>query len=114
MSGNETKLVKAVIQYLQLRGHMAWRNNTGASRFQNAPGSPVRYVRFGKRGASDVLGVERVTGRIIAVECKDKGEKPTPEQEQFLAGVRKRNGIGILAYSLDDVEDGLNGANSNV
>lgn len=96
----ETHLVQQVIQYLNFKGHFAWRNNTGATR---AGKFNERFIRYGLPGSSDVLGVEKVTGRLIAVECKAK-TKPTPLQLDFLDQVKKRGGIALVAYALSDVE----------
>ncbi len=96
----ETHLVQQIIQYLNFRGHYVWRNNTGATR---AGKFGERFIRYGKPGSSDVLGVEKGTGRFIAIEAKDK-TKVTPLQEEFLNEVKSRGGIGIVAYKLEDVE----------
>ena len=53
-------------------------------------------------GVSDILGCTP-QGRFLAVECKDTGKKPTPEQVQFLDGVRERGGLAIVAHSVEEV-----------
>lgn len=77
-----------------------WRNNTGATR---AGKFGERFIRYGFPGSSDVLGIEKGTGRLIAVECKAK-TKPTAMQLVFLDHVKKRGGIALVAYDLKDVE----------
>lgn len=64
------------------------------------------YIKFSHKGISDILGIanEAMGGKLIAVECKHGYNKPTEEQLQFINEVRKRGGIGIIAYSLSDVE----------
>lgn len=97
MSEPEKYHQNAALQYLNLRGHFCWRNNTGG--FKNPAG---HFFRFGKKGSSDILGCSK-DGKSIAIEFKAKGKKPTMEQINFLSNVNKRGGYGILAYSLDDV-----------
>jgi hypothetical protein len=96
----ETHLVQQVIQYLNFKGHFAWRNNTGATR---AGKHGERFIRYGYPGSSDVLGIEKGTGRLIAIECKAT-TKTTDLQDEFLNQIRKRGGIAVVAYDLKDVE----------
>ena len=42
---------------------------------------------------SDTVG-STLTGRFFAIEVKKRGNKPTPEQLEFLDRVRQANGIG--------------------
>ena len=94
----EQALVNHIINYLVLKGHYVWRQNTGAMKTDQG-----RFIRFGFKGVSDVLGIEKGTGKFIAIECKIKGNKPTQFQTDFLEAIRKRGGYAILAYSLEDV-----------
>jgi hypothetical protein len=85
---SETELVSAVIKTLQQAGHMVWRNNTGAAKMASG-----RYVRFGMKGASDILGIQKGTGKLLALECK-VGDKygATKEQQNFLLMVKQHKG----------------------
>ena len=56
----------------------------------------------GDRGMSDMLFCSP-DGRFGAIEVKRKGNKPTPEQEEFLERVRRNGGIAVIAYSIDEV-----------
>lgn len=96
----ETYLVSAVMQYLKLQKIYAWRQNTGAMKDPHG-----RLVRFGFPGLSDILGMYE--GRFLAIECKVGKNKQTPAQLAFRADVVNHGGIYILAYSLDDVIEGL-------
>ena len=88
----------AILEYLNLRGHFCWRNSTGA--FSN-PNN--HFYRFGKKGSSDIIGVSK-DGKGIAIEIKTKGKKPRPDQIAFLNEFVSRQGIGIVAYSVEDVQ----------
>jgi hypothetical protein len=46
-----------------------------------------------------------VDGKFVAIECKIGRNKPTDLQNAYLEEIRKRGGIAIVAYSLDDVMD---------
>lgn len=94
----EQVLVNQVLAYLKLKGHYVWRQNTGSMYSKDN-----RFVRFGFKGVSDVIGIA-LDGRMIAIECKVGKNKPTQFQEDFLAEIEKRGGYAILCYSLDDIE----------
>src|SRR4051812_15023780 len=67
-------------EYLALQGHYVWRQNTGMATYGH------RKVRFGKVGASDLVGVHKSDGRIICLEIKKPDGKwgLQPAQEAFL------------------------------
>ncbi len=97
----ETHLVKQIIDYLNYRGHFVQRTNSGSLRFRDAAGRN-NFVKLAHAGTSDITGCSR-HGRFLAIECKIGKNKPTALQEAYLEEIRKRGGIAIVAYSLDDV-----------
>ena len=98
----EKHLVQQIIQYLNLKGHFVDRTNSGAVKVTNKYGQEHR-MRLAKGGTADITGCSKV-GKFIAIECKIRPNKPTALQEQYLSEVRRRGGIAIVAYSLEDVE----------
>lgn len=89
-SGPEAGLQKGALQLLRtVHGVYCWRNNTGSWKVGD------RYVKFGLKGSSDILGVLGPHGRFLAVELKAQGEKPTPEQRVFLEAVRALGGVAV-------------------
>lgn len=92
----ETELVKACLAVCESFGVFAWRNNTGAAKIGN------RFIRFGVTGSPDILGV-LPGGRLLAVECKVKGNKLSASQEAFLDRL-ERSGA-FVAVIEDDVDD---------
>jgi hypothetical protein len=111
----ESDVVSSCLDYLHLRGILAWRsNNTGIF-----DPSKKRFRAFrGLKGVSDILGIVTQTanladgrtalqGLILAVECKKAGKRPSPEQAWFLEEVNRRGGIGICVTSVRDLEEQL-------
>lgn len=92
----ESALVRAVLDYLTLRGVCHWRNNSGALKVGN------RLVRFGTPGSADILAV-LAGGRLLAIECKRRGQSLRQAQRAWLAAVEQAGGIACVARSLDDV-----------
>jgi hypothetical protein len=101
VSTPEGAVLSAILEYLEIRGVFAWRNNTGAVKVEAQHGA--RFVRFGKKGSSDILGVLD-DSRFLAIEVKGPKGKATFEQLDFLAEVAKRGGVAFVARSIEDVD----------
>ena len=124
----EAQIQRAVLEYLKLRGVFCWRQNTGSFRM-NYNGKD-RYIKVGFPGISDILGIlprwwypggksglvraigtptsiPPDVGQFIAIEVKRPGQKPTLDQQAFLAAVKANGGIAFVATSIDDVRKGL-------
>jgi len=102
MSTPEGLVVNACLEYLRVIRIYAWRNNTGAVSIQSPRGRD-RFIRYGKPGSSDILGI-MADGRFLAIECKTKTGKLTEMQRDFLEDVRYRGGVAFVARSVEDVE----------
>ena len=97
----ESQVLDGCLRYLEARRIFHWRNNTGA--VQIAPG---RFMRFGKKGSSDILGV-LPGGRFLCIECKSKGGKLSPEQKQFLADVQELGGFTLVVRGWWELDEAL-------
>jgi len=79
-----------------------WRNNTGMIRRGR------RVIRFGRVGSADITGIIE-GGRRIEIECKKRGNRTARDREEkqgeFADMIRKRGGIYILAFSVEDVKN---------
>jgi len=96
----EQQIQKSIIDYLKLKKFLIFKHrNVGI--YKQATNSYIP-LSFGEKGISDIIGCSP-KGTFVAVEVKRKGGKPSPDQLRFLEEVKIRGGIGILAYSLDDV-----------
>jgi len=92
-----------ILEYLQIRHIFAWRQNSGAAKFDN------HFVRFGIPGISDILGIipGDGNGKFLAIEVKSPLGKLTPYQKDFLDRIKASGGCAIIARNLDDVIYGL-------
>ena len=89
---SESAILRACLDLL--RAHpkvgLAWRCNTGGM-----SDSYGHHVRFGFKGQSDLMAVLKPSGRLLAVEVKRKGKRPTLDQNAFLEAVAASGGHGI-------------------
>jgi hypothetical protein len=98
----ETALVRACLDYLRLRGVLAWRQNTSGLRRQDRRGrtfwAPAALV-----GISDIIGI-LPGGRFLALEAKVGKRQPTAEQLLFLEAIATAGGLAGVVRSLKDLE----------
>jgi hypothetical protein len=97
----ENKIKSQVLKYLKLRQIKAWSNPSGAVRIR-----PGKFMSFGLKGSSDILGV-LPGGQFLAVECKAKGGRLSPEQRDFLADIKSLGGMAVVAKSWTDIDQAL-------
>ena len=102
MPSKESVLVNGCIRWLWNAGVFCWRNNTGGA-YLPGHGGKKQFVRFGVKGGSDILGVLRPSGRLLAIECKVAPNKPTREQADFLREVILNGGVARVVYSLEQL-----------
>jgi hypothetical protein len=97
----EAIILADCLHYLQARNIYHWRNNTGAVQI-----APERFMRFGKKGSSDILGI-LPGGRLLCVECKAKGGRLTHEQIQFLSDVRGKGALALVVRGWQELDAAL-------
>ncbi len=102
MTANQA--TRQILDYLNMTGFYAWRNNN------NAVYDPKKEVfRSGsvEKGVADIMGYQKKSGIIIAVEVKVGNDKPTPEQTRFIDGIAKAGGFACFASCAGDVAEYL-------
>lgn len=104
-AGSANELTRAILRYLNLHGYFVWRNNT-IGIWDKAKG--VYRKNAGLNGISDILGIEKKTGRFIAIEVKFGKDEMSYEQLAFMSEIERAGGIAIVAHKIDDVINKLN------
>lgn len=94
----ESEVQKLILDYLRLNGCLVFKVNNGGVYIK----SRDCYMKGPIKGVPDIVGLTS-KGRFIGVEVKVKYNKPSAEQLSFLAEIKKRKGIALVAYSLDDI-----------
>lgn len=99
---SEKQIENEILRWLSYHGIFAWKNQSVGIY------NPVRkaFMRSTNphhiKGVSDILGVMK-DGRILAIECKSKYGKPSPEQTMFIQKIKDNGGVAFIARSLDEV-----------
>lgn len=76
-----------------------WRNQGGSVEVDG------RWQTYGLvKGASDLIGILKPSGRFFALEVKSKTGRASEEQLLFLDLVRNFGGYGIVARSVEEAE----------
>ena len=101
----ESAVLNACLQYLVILHIEAWRSNTGAVKAKYKNGTD-RFVRFGRPGSADIIGL-LPNGRFLAVECKSDVGELSKQQHEFRRDIERNHGVYILARSIDDLAAGL-------
>lgn len=95
----EQQLQRQILDGLTADGWFAWRNNTGAFALRHK--GKTRFVRFGVKGAPDILAIRR--GVALAVEVKKPGNLTTDDQQAWGFKWEDHGGIYVVANSYADV-----------
>jgi len=100
----ERAVQKACLTWLRAQGALVAVTDAGAAYRAGA--------FFGDaipRGWPDLTGL-LPDGRFLGVECKAKRGRQSPAQKVMEREIRKRNGIYVLARSVEDVRNGIEDA----
>ena len=62
------------------------------------------YIKMGFPGLSDIIG-QLNDGRLLALEIKTPGKKPTEVQAEFIDLVKRNNGLAGWCDSVDGALD---------
>ena len=102
---SEQDTVNAILDYLRAHGAYAVRVNSGGKPVENENGSR-HFIRMAPAGTPDIIACWP-GGLFMGIECKQKGNKPTPIQAATLDQIRETGGVAVVAYGIEDVEQAL-------
>ena len=111
MEPTHGQALSSILTYLRWQPQVAWAQqmNTGIDQTEDTRKDGTtrrRFVRYGFVGCSDIIG-QLIDGRLLAVEVKVKRDKPSPEQDAFIAEVNAAGGVAFVAHSIEEAERNL-------
>ena len=96
---SEAPIQKACLEWLNtLRGVKAYRNAKGGIRKSGR----VIFMGIKAPGSSDIF--VNFKGRFLVVEVKRPGEKPSKDQDDFIAETEAQGGVGLWCDSVEGLE----------
>ncbi len=76
-----------------------WANNTGAVKVMSG-----RFIRFGLKGSSDIVGIDE-DGKFIAIEVKTGKAVQSTQQKMFMKMITERGGRFYLVRKGQSFEE---------
>ena len=95
---SEHDIQTAIQGYLSAYGWLVWRNNSGMIKTDKG-----HMVKMGLAGLPDLFAIKK--GKLLAIEVKRPGKKPTEIQEYMLNELFEHGAKVIVAHSIDEVEE---------
>jgi hypothetical protein len=87
----------AQVDYLALRRHFCWRNNSGASKTERGS-----FVRAGMPGSPDIICC--IDGNFVGLEVEGPKGELSDAQKELQRNVEKAGGRYHVVRSIDDVQ----------
>lgn len=97
----EHAIQNAILSVLPYYGVYAWRNNVGMA--SGMYKGKAWFIKMGKAGLPDIIGVQKRTGRMVAIEVKRPGKTPTDIQERVMGELHEYGALVFVATSVDEV-----------
>lgn len=88
----------AILAMLRVHPRVAWAVHIKSGAYETGG----RYIQYGFKGCSDILGQLRPSGKLLALEVKQRGQKPKEHQQAFLDMVREAGGVSGCVHSVDE------------
>lgn len=98
---SEQEIQKQILDYLRIRKFVCFKHHSTGSTVRNGE---VVFLAYGQKGISDIICCSP-KGNFVAIEVKKPGNKPSPEQLDFIERVKATGAIAFVAYSVQDVLD---------
>ena len=101
----EHEIQRVIIDLIRARGGVVTRVNSGSAVFKRD--GVTQVIRGAEKGTSDLIGCYH--GVYLAIEVKRLGAKPArADQIAFLESVAEADGVGLVAYDSETVNELLN------
>ena len=97
--------MRQILDYLALKGIFHYRQNSGAFVFPEHGNAKRKFIRVGALGAPDIICV--IKGQYVGIEVKAPKGKQSDHQKAFQQALEAAGGRYVLAYSLEDVMNGI-------
>ena len=100
---SEAEILRAI--RLEVGGRddvVLWRNSAGIAEHTDRRGRSTKVPYGLCKGAADLIGIIKPSGRFLAIEVKTTRGKLRPEQANFLRLVESSGGVAGVARSVEE------------
>lgn len=98
----EKEIQNTICEYLQLRGHLFWRQNTAPTIQNNGDKWHFRAMsKYSLKGIPDIIVIK--DGMFIGLEVKRPKGKQNPDQIEFQRRCEEKGGKYYVVTNLDEV-----------
>ena len=101
---SEKKIQSDIMKMLGKHPKVAWAYVTSTGTFKGYSGG--KPIKIGIPGLPDIIGQMR-DGRLLGIEVKVPGKKPTEEQYTFIELIDENNGLAFWCDSVGGALDKL-------
>ena len=95
---SEKEIQKIILKAIKRHPYVAWAYTTSSGYVKGVNGGQM--FRVGVPGMSDIMG-QMKDGRLLAIEVKVPGKKPTELQMDFIQLVNQYYGVGGWADNIE-------------
>jgi len=99
MSDSESEIQKQILQYLELKGYMHWRNYVGPI----LRGPRKLLSKNPMAGMPDILGIFKTRHRLFGIEVKTKKGILAEKQKVWIDKLNDAGAFCIVARDVSDV-----------
>lgn len=103
--GSEHQIQQAILDYLPYFGVKAFRVNSGL--IPQEYNGRRRMIRMAPAGTPDIVGCRKSDGKMVCIEVKKPGNKPTDIQVRVMDEWREYGALVFVATSVEDVQNQL-------
>lgn len=96
---SEQDLVRACLQYLEMKPWLHWRNNTGGMSGEHK--GKKWFMRFGATGSPDIFILK--DGKLIGIECKAGKNKQSDAQKEWENKMKQNGGEYYVIYNVEEL-----------
>jgi len=101
----EKDIQNACCQYLELRRHFFWRQNTAPVVQKDASGWRFRAMpKYAMKGIPDIIVLTK-GGYFVGIEVKRPGGKPSADQKEFAQRCQKIGAEYYIVTSVDQLKE---------
>lgn len=100
----ETDIQNTICEYLSLKKHFFWRQNTSPTVSKTGDKWVFRRMaKYAMRGIPDIIIIK--DGFFIGLEVKKAGGKQSPDQKEFESRVKEAGAEYHVVRSIKDVQE---------